>query len=63
MNNTHAQGAVRNKLYKRDLWGDISFPVVKHLEDYVVGGKLFNETNVIQFLRTRITITHAIPLL
>lgn len=47
--NRHAWGAVHNKLFKRSFWGDTEFPAVRHLEDYVVTSKLFNETNAIYF--------------
>ena len=47
--NRHAWGAVHNKIYKRDVWGNTRFPAVSHLEDYVVSTKLFTETDAVYF--------------
>jgi len=48
--NRHAWGAVHNKIYKSCLWDNVRFPAVKHLEDYLVSSKLFNEANAVYFL-------------
>lgn len=47
--NKNAWGAVHNKIFKIELFDNICFPAVKHLEDYVVTTKLFNEANAIYF--------------
>ncbi|WP_347045890.1 hypothetical protein [Blautia wexlerae] len=45
----HAWGAVHNKVFKKSIFDNIRFPKVRHLEDYVVTIKAFNEVNMIYF--------------
>lgn len=49
--NTHAWGAVHNKLFKSSLFNETRFPIVRHLEDYKVTIKFFNEANGIYFCK------------
>lgn len=43
----HAWGAVHNKVFKSNIFDNICFPEVRHLEDYVVTIHAFNEANMI----------------
>ena len=45
----HAWGAVHNKVFKSNIFDNICFPEVRHLEDYVVTIHAFNEANMIYF--------------
>lgn len=45
----HAWGALWNKIYKKELWNNISFPDGKQLEDYLVITKLFATADRVLF--------------
>lgn len=45
----HAWGAMHGKIYRKELFNNIRFPNINHLEDYMVSLPLYNEIDDIYF--------------